>query len=404
MNGNANGHSSPAASGRVASLSLSAPTAIGLKAKQLRSDGRDIVVFGAGEPDYDTPRHIYEAAENGAEDPDNHRYTPHGGLAELREALARKTRQDTGLEISPSEVVVTNGGKQAIFNALAAVVDPGDEVLIPTPHWTSYPHATRLVHGVPVPVFSGFERQYKVSVNELEAARTPRTKVLIFNSPSNPTGAVYSRDEVVEICAWARAYGIWVISDDIYEHFVYDRSVFTSVLPMLRDQCVAVNGFSKAFAMTGWRLGWLIAPPSLASSIINLQSHTTGNVSNVTQRAGLAALAGGLNFTEEMRRTFDRRRRLIVEGLNAIPGFRLQPPKGAFYAYPDVTQILGEKAIRGRVPRTSLELANILLEEADVAVVPGEAFGPSGYLRFSYALADRDLIEGVRRIRALIEE
>lgn len=393
---------SPAISRRASALTISAPSAIDFRAKQLRAQGRPVITFGAGEPDFSTPPYIHEAAARAAADPENHRYTPPGGLPELKLAIAEKTSAGSGVEIDASQVVVTNGGKQAVYNALAGIVDPGDEVILPTPYWTTYPEAIRLVHGLPVEVFAGSNRGYRVTVAQLEAARTERTKALIFTSPSNPTGAVYSRQEIAWIAEWARAHRIWVIADEIYEHFVYDEAEFHSILPELPDQCIVVNGLAKAAAMTGWRIGWLVAPPELAQAVTNLQSHTTGNVSNLTQRAALAALRGGLDFTEEMRSTFDRRRRLMVDGLSLIDGFRVPTPKGAFYAYPDVSQILGRRSVGGRVPETSLELAEILLQEADVAVVPGEAFGPSGFIRLSYALSDADLVEGVRRIADLV--
>lgn len=390
-------------SNRVSSLTVSAPSAIDFKAKQLRLEGRPVITFGAGEPDFSTPEYIYEAAARGASIRENHRYTPPGGLPEFRQAVAKKTSRDSGGEIDAAQVVITNGGKQAVYNALAGVVNPGDEVLLPTPHWTTYPEAIRLVHGEPVQVFAGAAQQYRVTVEQLDAAKTNKTKALIFTSPSNPTGSVYPRQEVLEIARWAKDNGLWVITDEIYEHFTYDGAEFTSMLPELREQCIVVNGLAKAFSMTGWRVGWLVAPPAVASAITNFQSHTTGNVSNLAQRAGIAALSGDQRFTNQLREAFDRRRSLVVEGLSSIEGFRVPVPQGAFYAYPDVSEVLGIKAIRGRVPTTSLELAEILLDEADVAVVPGEAFGPSGFLRLSYALADEDLIEGIRRIKALFE-
>jgi len=394
---------SPAISRRAAALTISAPSAIDFRAKQLRAEGRPVITFGAGEPDFSTPSYVVEAAARAAADPANHRYTPPGGLPELKEAIARKTAEASGIHVDASQVVVTNGGKQAVYNALASVVDPGDEVILPTPYWTTYPEAIRLVHGVPVEVFAGAEHGYRVTVAQLEAAMTKRTRALVFTSPSNPTGAVYPRGEISEIAEWARKNRIWVIADEIYEHFVYDEAEFRSMLPELPGQCIVVNGLAKSAAMTGWRIGWLVAPAELASAATKLQSHTTGNVSNLSQRAALAALAGGLDFTEEMRTAFDRRRRLMVDGLASIDGFRVPTPQGAFYAYPDVSGILNGRSIGGRTPKSSLELAELLLLEADVAVVPGEAFGPSGFIRLSYALSDGDLVEGVHRIREFVE-
>lgn len=389
-------------SDRVQSLTISAPSAIDFKARHLRAEGRPIITFGAGEPDFSTPEYVYEAAAAGAADTANHRYTPPGGLHELKELVARKTSRESGVEIDASQVVITNGGKQAVYNALAGVINPGDEVLLPTPHWTTYPEAISLVHGVAVQVFAGAERQYRLTVEQLEAARTSKTKALIFTSPSNPTGSVYPPNEVLDIARWAKENGLWVISDEIYEHFVYDDAEFSSPLSEIRDQCIVVNGLAKAYAMTGWRVGWLVAPPELAGAITNFQSHTTGNVSNLAQRAGISALAGDLRFTHRMRTAFDRRRRLMVDGLSSIADFVVPMPQGAFYVYPDVSRILGSRSIRGRVPESSLDLAEILLDEADVAVVPGEAFGPSGFIRLSYALNENDLVEGVRRIRSVL--
>ncbi len=396
----------PRVSARVAAIAESATLAVDAKAKALKAAGRPVVGFGAGEPDFPTPAYIVEAAVAAAQDPANHRYTPAAGLPALREAIAAKTLRDSGYEVSPGDVLVTNGGKQAVYQAFAALVDPGDEVLLPAPYWTTYPEAIRLAGGVPVEVFAGVDQGYLVTVEQLEAARTPRTKVLLFCSPSNPTGAVYSPEQTEEIGRWALEHGIWVITDEIYEHLTYDDAMFTPIVravPELADTTVVLNGVAKTYAMTGWRVGWMIGPRDVIAGATNLQSHLTSNVANVSQRAAIAALTGDLTAVEEMRRAFDRRRRTMVEMLAAIDGVRVPAPQGAFYAYPSVEGVLG-RTIRGVTPRTSAELASLILDEVEVAVVPGEAFGPSGFLRLSYALADADLVEGVGRVQSLLGE
>ena len=391
---------------RIAAISESATLAVDAKAKALKAAGKPVIGFGAGEPDFPTPGYVVEAAVRAARDPANHRYTPAAGLPALREAVAAKTLRDSGYEVPPGQVLVTNGGKQAVFQAFAAVVDPGDEILLPAPYWTTYPEAIALAGGRPVEVFAGAEQDYLVTVEQLEAARTERTKALLFCSPSNPTGAVYSPAQTEAIGRWALEHGIWVITDEIYEHLLNDEAVFTPlvrVVPELADTTIVVNGVAKTYAMTGWRVGWMTGPPDVIKAATNLQSHLTSNVANVSQRAAIAALAGDLAAVEEMRTAFDRRRRVMVDMLRAIDGVLCPTPKGAFYAYPSVAGVLG-RTIRGRTPATSAELATLILEEAEVAVVPGEAFGPSGYLRLSYALGDDDLAEGVGRIQRLLAE
>ncbi|MBO8201475.1 pyridoxal phosphate-dependent aminotransferase [Streptomyces smyrnaeus] len=391
-------------SARISAISESATLAVDAKAKALKAAGRPVIGFGAGEPDFPTPDYIVEAAVNAARDPKNHRYSPAGGLPELKSALADKTLRDSGYEIDASQVLVTNGGKQAIYEAFAALLDPGDEVIVPAPYWTTYPESIRLAGGVPVEVTADETTGYRVSVDQLEAARTEKTKVLLFVSPSNPTGAVYPREQVEEIGRWALEHGLWVLTDEIYEHLVYGDAQFTSlpaVVPELRDKCVVVNGVAKTYAMTGWRVGWLIGPQDVIKAATNLQSHATSNVSNVSQAAALAAVSGDLDAVAAMREAFDRRRRTIVRMLNEIDGVFCPEPEGAFYAYPSVKALLG-KEIRGKRPATTVELAALILEEAEVAVVPGEAFGTPGYLRLSYALGDEDLVEGVSRIQKLL--
>ncbi|MGO1560689.1 Aspartate aminotransferase [Actinomycetales bacterium JB111] len=394
----------PRISARLAGIAESATLAVDAKAKALKAAGRPVIGLGAGEPDFPTPDYIVQAAIEAAKDPASHRYSPAGGQPALKEAIAAKTLRDSGYEISPGSVLVTNGGKQAVFQAFAAIVDPGDEVLLPSPYWTTYPEAISLAGGVTVPVFAGAERDYKVDVDMLEAARSNRTKALLLCSPSNPTGTVYTREETESIGRWALAHGIWVITDEIYEHLVYGDAEFTpllSVVPELADTTIVVNGVAKTYAMTGWRVGWLVGPQDVVKAATNFQSHLTSNVANVSQRAALAAVSGDLTAVDEMRVAFDRRRRLVVDLLRGIDGFEVPEPKGAFYAYPSVEGVLGRE-IRGTTPRTSAELAALILEQVEVAVVPGEAFGPSGFLRLSYATSDENLTEACGRIAELL--
>jgi aspartate aminotransferase len=388
---------------RISAIAESATLKVDAKAKSLQAAGRPVISYAAGEPDFPTPNHIVEAAVLAVRDPKNHRYTPAAGLPELREAIAEKTKRDSGLEVAASQVVVTNGGKQAVYQAFATLLDPGDEVLVPTPYWTTYPEAIALAGGVQVDVFAGADQEYLVTVDQLEAARTPRSKVLLFVSPSNPTGAVYSPDQVRAIGEWADAHGLWVIADEIYQNLTYDgvRAVsIVEAVPALADRTILVNGVAKTYAMTGWRLGWMAGPTDAMKAAANLQSHLTSNVSNISQRAALAALTGPQDCITEMLAAFDRRRHVMVAELNKIPGIITPTPKGAFYVYPDVTGLLGT-TWGGVTPATSLELADLILDQAEVAAVPGEAFGPSGYLRFSYALGDGPLLEGVQRLQKL---
>src|SRR5436305_9115641 len=378
---------------RIAAITESATLAVDAKAKALKAAGKPVIGFGAGEPDFPTPDYIVEAAVAACRQPAMHRYTPAGGLPALKEAIVAKTARDSGLAVTPANVLVTNGGKQAVYEAFATMLDPGDEVLLPAPYWTTYPEAIRLAGGVPVPVVADEQSGYLVSVGQLEAARTPRTKALRFCSPSNPTGAVYPPEQVAEIGRWALDNGLWVLTDEIYEHLVYGGLTAPSMptlVPELQDRCVVVNGVAKTYAMTGWRVGWLIGPTDVVKAATNLQSHLTSNVSNVSQRAALAALEGDLSAVATMREAFDRRRRTMVRMLNEVPGVECPEPTGAFYAYPSVKGVLG-KEVGGRTPTTSAELAEVILDEAEVAVVPGEAFGAPGYLRLSYALGDDDL-------------
>jgi len=393
-------------SARIAAIAESATLAVDGKAKALKAAGRPVIGFGAGEPDFPTPDYIVEAAAAAAKVVANHRYTPTPGLPDLREAIVAKTKRDSNYDITIDQVLVTNGGKQSVYQAFASIIDPGDEVILPSPFWTTYPEAIKLAGGKSVEVFADESQNYLVSVEQLEAARTPKTKALLFCSPSNPTGSVYTPAQAKAIGEWALKNNIWVISDEIYEHLLYDGATAPSLpvlVPGIADTCIIINGVAKTYAMTGWRVGWMIGPKDVIKAATNLQSHLTSNVANVSQRAAIAALTGNLDAVHAMGVAFDRRRKLIVGLLNEVPGFECPTPQGAFYVYPSVKGALG-KTIRGKVANTSAELATIILDEVEVAAVPGEAFGPSGYLRFSYATSDDDIVEGIGRIKKLLTE
>jgi len=393
-------------SARIAAITESATLAVDAKAKSLVAAGHDVIGFGAGEPDFPTPAHIVAAAVEAAPQAKNHRYTPAAGLPELREAVAAKTARDSGYEVAASQVLITNGAKQAVYNSFAALLDPGDEVLMPAPYWVTYPEAIRLAGGVPVVVPTDETTGFRAGVDALEEACTERTKVLLFVSPSNPTGAVYTPEQTADVGRWAAERGLWVVTDEIYEHLVYGDHAFSSMpalVPELADRTIVVNGVAKSYAMTGWRVGWMIGPADVIKGAVNLQSHATSNVANVCQRAAVAALTGDQACVEEMRAAFDRRRRTMYDLLVAIPGVTCLEPEGAFYAFPSFAGVLGRPLTGGRTASSTLELAEIVLEEAKVAIVPGEAFGAPGYARLSYALADAALEEGVGRLATLLE-
>jgi aspartate aminotransferase len=393
-------------SARVAGITESATLAVDAKAKALKAAGRPVIGFGAGEPDFPTPGYIVEAAVAACSVPRFQHYTPAAGLPELREAVAAKTARDSGVQVPAAQVLITNGGKQAVCEAFATLLDPGDEVLLPTPYWTTYPESIALAGGRTVTVPTDENSGYRVSAEQLEAHCTDATKMLVFVSPSNPTGAVYPPEEVAAIGRWAVAKGIWVVTDEIYEHLVYGDARFVSmpaVAPEITDRCVILNGVAKTYAMTGWRVGWMIGPADVVKAAANLQSHATSNVCNVAQAAALAAVSGDLSAVAEMRAAFDRRRSLMTRMLNEVPGVVCPLPEGAFYCYPSVKGVLG-KELAGKRPQTSVELAELLLDEADVAVVPGEAFGTPGYFRLSCALGDADLEEGITRLGKLLEQ
>ncbi len=391
-------------SARIAAISESATLAVDAKAKALQAAGENVIGFGAGEPDFPTPDHVVQAAIAACREPRFHHYSPTPGLPELREAIADKTKRDSGVDCSPSQVIVTNGGKHAVYNTFQTLCNEGDEILVPAPYWTSYPEIITLAGGIPVVLSTSEANGFRVSIEQLDAACSPRTKALLFVSPSNPTGAVYPPEEVEAIGRWALERGIWIVTDEIYEHLTYDGHVFSSMpglVPELMDRCVILNGVAKTFAMTGWRVGWMIAPPDVAKAATNLQSHSTSNVSNVAQAAALAAVSGDLSAVVEMRTAFARRGHLMHELLSKIDGVTALAPQGAFYCFPSFQGVLGRE-IAGRTPTTTLELCEVLLEAAKVAIVPGEAFGAPGYARLSFALGDDDLGEGVRRIADLL--
>lgn len=388
---------------RISAISESATLKVDAKAKALQAEGRAVISYAAGEPDFPTPAHIVEAAAKAVLDPKNHRYTPAVGLADLREAIAQKTLRDSGTQISANQVVVTNGGKQAVYQAFAVLLDAGDEVLLPTPYWTTYPEAISLAGGKAVQVFAGSEQGYKVTVEQLEKAKTSRSKVLLMSSPSNPTGAVYSKEEIAAIGNWAHQNDLWVITDEIYQNLVHDglkAYSITEVVPELTNKTIMVNGVAKSYSMTGWRIGWMAGPVDAMKAAANLQSHLTSNVNNIAQKAALAALTGPQDEVQNMLQAFDRRRKLAVSELGKIDNWLAPMPQGAFYVYSDVRGMLG-KSWAGKQINTSLELCDLILEKAEVALVPGEAFGPSGYVRMSYALGDEPIVEGIKRLQKL---
>jgi aspartate/methionine/tyrosine aminotransferase len=385
---------------RIAAIKESATLAVDARAKALQAAGEPVIGFGAGEPDFPTPAHIVEAAVAACRDPRNHRYTPTAGLPDLREAIAHKTKRDSGYDVGAAQVLVTNGGKHAVYTVFQVLLDPGDEVLCPAPYWTTYPEAITLGGGVPVVVPTGEASGFRVTIDQLEGACTPRTKALLFVSPSNPTGAVYPPEEVEAIGRWALERGIWVVTDEIYEHLTFGEHRFTSMptmVPDLAERCVVLNGVAKTYAMTGWRVGWMISPRDVTAAAVNFQSQSTSNVSNVAQRAALAAVTGDLVAVGEMRSAFERRGRLMHSLLSGIDGVRCLEPQGAFYCFPSFEGVLG-RDIAGRRVATTLELCEVLLDVAKVAIVPGEAFGAPGYCRLSFALGDDDLGDGLRRV------
>jgi aspartate/methionine/tyrosine aminotransferase len=393
-------------SARIAAITESATLAVDAKAKALKAQGAPVIGFGAGEPDFPTPPHVVEAAIAACSDPKNHKYTPAPGLPELREAIAEKTLRDSGYKVAPNQVLVTNGGKHAVYNTFATLLDPGDEVIVPAPYWTTYPEPIRLAGGIPVELPTDAASGFKVTIEQLDDAFTANTKALLFVSPSNPTGVVYPAEEIEAIGRWAVERGVWVVTDEIYEHLTYGDHAFHSIVtlvPDLADTCVVLNGVAKTYAMTGWRVGWMVGPADVVKAAANLQSHQTSNVGNISQRAALAAVSGPLDAVAEMRIAYERRGHAMVKHLGSIPGVEVLDPQGAFYCFPDLSAYL-DRPLRGRTPRSTVELCELLLDEVQVAIVPGEAFGAPGYARMSFALGDDDLGEGCRRMADLLSE
>lgn len=391
---------------RLGAIAPSATLAVDAKAKEMKAKGLPVIGFGAGEPDFPTPDYILKAAIEAVSDTANHRYSPAKGLPALREAIAKKMLRDSHYNVDPDNIIVTNGGKQAVYEAFAALIDPEDEVILPAPYWTTYPEVVALCGGKSVVVQTTFETDFKVTPADLDAVLTDKTKMLLLCSPSNPTGSVYTRDELEAIGKWCLEHGIWVATDEIYEHLVYDDAQSNHILdvvPELSAQTIVMNGVAKTYAMTGWRVGWLVAPSDIVKAATNFQSHLTSNVCNVAQKAALCAIEGDLEVVHQMREAFDRRRRKMVQMLNEIKGIKLAEPKGAFYCYPNVEYFIG-KTLRGTQIESSSHLASLILEHAMVALVPGEAFGTEGYLRLSYALSDEQLVEGLSRIQKLLAE
>jgi aspartate aminotransferase len=390
---------------RVSKIAPSATLAVDAKAKALKAAGENVIVFGTGEPDFPTPHYIVEAAIEAAKDPKNHKYSPAGGLPELRAAVAAKTLRDSGVEVDPSQVVITNGGKHALFNAFMCILDDGDEVILPAPYWTSYPEFIHIAGGVTKEVFASAESGFCVSIDQLEAAYTDKTKAVVLVSPNNPTGTLYSPEQIKEIGEWALAKGIYVVTDEIYEHLVFDSYKTTSILkevPALGDKCIILNGVAKTYAMTGWRVGWMIASKEIAKAAINLQSHSTSNVNNMAQRAALAAVSGDLSAVEEMREAFERRGQAMYDMFNNMDNVVCAKPQGAFYCFPSFEKFIGS-TIAGTKIESTTQLCELFLDEVKVAAVPGEAFGAPGYIRFSFALSDEDAKEGLARIAQLCD-
>ena len=384
---------------RLSRLPGSATLAISNRARELRAEGREVISFAAGEPDFATPEHIVAAATRAAHDPANHKYSSNQGLAPFREAIVEYTATYSDVQVDPSEIVVTNGAKQAIFQSFAALLDPGDEVLLPAPYWVTYPAGIELAGGVPVAVPTSAESEFKVTVEDLDAARTERTQALIFVSPSNPTGAVYSVSEALAIGEWAKEHAIWVIADEIYQRLFYSGDVAPSLVGLTPgfENWILINGVAKSYAMTGWRVGWMIGPGDVIAAAARHQSHATSNVANIPQIAAMAALTGNQDRVVEMREAFDQRRKLMYSLVSAIPSVTCVEPEGAFYVFPDFSGVLSDRY------STTADLAEAAIDQAGVALVPGESFGAPGFLRLSYALGEEEIQRGVAQIVDLID-
>lgn len=391
---------------RITMMEESPTLAVDAKAKALKAAGEPVIGFGSGEPDFATPAHIAEAASRAALLPENHHYTATTGLPQLRKAIAETTAATANVPYTADNVVVTNGGKHALYNIFMTLVDPGDEVIIPAPYWVTYPEQVKLAQGVPVIVSAGADTKFRVTVEMLERARTEKTKVLVFCSPANPTGSVYAADEVDAIARWAAANDVWIVTDEIYHKLVYGDAVFTSVpknVPEIAERVVITSGVAKSYAMTGWRIGWSVGPAEFTQGVAKLQSQLTSNIGNISQLAAVEALTGPQDEIENMRQIFDRRRVLALKALREINGVDVIDPEGAFYVFPSFEGVLGN-TIRGHKITSTLQLAEVLLDEIKVALVPGEAFGAPGYLRLSYALGEDDLVEGIGRIADFVNQ
>ncbi len=391
---------------RVRELKPSATLAINAKAKALRAKGIDIVNLSAGEPDFDTPAHIKAAAIKALEEGFT-RYTPVPGIPELREAICARVKKDYHLDYAPEEVVVTCGAKQALFNLAQALFEPGDEVIILSPYWVSYPPIVELAGAKPVIVPASKENNFEPELSALEEALSPRTQGIFLNSPSNPTGLVYSTEFLEGVAALARKRDLIIVTDDIYDHLRFDgkgpENILT-VAPDLRDQTVMVNGVSKTYAMTGWRIGWAVGPKEIIAAMARIQGQSTSNATSIAQKAALEALTGPQDCVAEMRESFKRRAALLYEELKKIPGLDLPRPQGTFYAFVDFSAYFGRKTPQGQVIKGSLEMGDYLLEEARVATVPGIAFGEDRFLRISFANAEEEILKGINRIKEALQK
>ena len=375
--------------------------AISNKSRELKSQGKPVIGFGAGEPDFPSPDYVVDAAIKAAADPKNHKYSPAAGLESLRQIIAKTTKDYSGFEINSDNVIVSNGGKQSILTAFLSILDPGDEVIIPAPYWTTYPEAVKIAGGTPVFIETEKSNNFKVTVEQLEKSKSKNTKMLVWCSPSNPTGVVYSKEEAEEIYEWIFKNDLWILSDELYEHLVYEGE--TSPSPAIYDpelkNTIIVNGVSKSYSMTGWRVGWLIGNKSVIGLGKKIQSQATSNVSNVSQLAAEAALLNGLEVTNEMKIAFNRRRLFATEKIKSIPNLNVVDSTGAFYLFVDVSHYCSGK----NGLNTSEEFCDWLLENYFIAFVPGEVFGTPGFMRLSYALSDEDLDNGLSRLSEAID-
>ena len=392
-------------SNRCKGISPSPTLAIDSKAKAMKKSGIDVIGFGAGEPDFDTPRYIRDAAKKALDDGMT-RYTPSSGTLELRKAICDKLLRDNSLNYTPDQIVVSNGAKHSLFNICQAILDPGDEVLIPGPFWVSYPELVQIAGGVPIMVPGHEEKDFLVTADDMKAYLTEHTKAIIINSPNNPNGCVWTREMLSDIAKFAVENQLYVISDEIYEKLIYDGREHVSIASLgddIKEQTLVVNGFSKAYAMTGWRLGYCAGPTHVMKSISALQSHATSNPNSIAQYAGLVALSGGEDIIAAMVHEFDMRRKHVVERINSIPGLSCRMPKGAFYVMMNISQMIGA-SLGDKVIRSSTDFAELLLENAKVAVVPGLGFGSDSHVRLSYATSLSNIDSGLDRIEQFVAD